>query len=88
MGRKVARESHYVTMARLAHDLASQQLPRYAHRNSPKRYTQPQLAACVLFAFHLGLSYRDMEEWLLASDQVCAVLGLGEVPDHTTLYRM
>lgn len=88
MGRKVARESHYVSMARVALNLASQQLPRYAHRNSPKRYTQPQLAACVLLAFHLGLSYRDMEEWLLASDKVCAVLGLQEVPDHTTLYRM
>ncbi len=32
-------------------------------------------------------SYRDMEEWLLASDQVCRALELPRVPDHTTLQR-
>jgi hypothetical protein len=37
--------------------------------------------------FYLDLSYRDMEEWLLASDQVCQALELPRVPDHTTLQR-
>jgi hypothetical protein len=32
-------------------------------------------------------TYRDMEEWLLASDAVCQALDLENVPDHTTLYR-
>jgi hypothetical protein len=36
---------------------------------------------------YLGKSYRDMEEWLLASDKVCQALELTVVPDHTTLYR-
>lgn len=37
--------------------------------------------------FYLNLSYRDREEWLLATAQVCRVLELPRVPDHTTLQR-
>src|SRR5215211_4125135 len=44
-------------------------------------------AACVLLTFYLKLSYRDMEEWLLATGQVCQVLQLPRVPDHSTLAR-
>jgi hypothetical protein len=86
MGQK--RESRYVCIARLAYVLARRALPAHTHRNSRKTYTQPQLAACVLMMFYMDLSYRDMEEWLLATEQVCAALELTEVPDHTTLYRM
>ncbi|RCK72737.1 MAG: Mobile element protein [Anaerolineae bacterium] len=62
-------------------------LPRYSHPKSPHHFTLPQLAACVLLMFYLDLSYRDMEEWLLASDRVCQELGLSRIPDHTTLQR-
>lgn len=81
------RESRYVTVARIAYHLAQEVLPRYSHPKSPHRYTLPQLAACVLLTFYLRLSYRDMEEWLLATDKVCDVLELKRVPDHTTLSR-
>ena len=60
----------------------------YTHRNSPKTYSLPQLATCAILKFYLDLPYRDMEEWLLASDQVCAVLELTSVPDHCTLARV
>lgn len=82
------RESRYVTMARMAYTITQAALPRYSHAKSPKRYTQPQLAACVMLLFYLDLSYRDMEEWLLASSTVCEVLELSEIPDHSTLARM
>jgi hypothetical protein len=81
------RESRYVTVARLAYGLAQASLPRYTHPKSPHRFTFPQRAACVMLMFYLNLSYRDMEEWLLASDQVCQVLALPAVPDHSTLER-
>lgn len=80
-------ESRYVRVARIAYGLTQRTLPRHSHPKSPHRYTFPQLAACVLLTFYLDLSYRDMEEWLLASDKVCQALELGQVPDHTTLYR-
>lgn len=87
MGVMSERESKYVRFARIAYWLAKKNLPLYSHPKSPHRFTQPQLAACVLLAFYMRLSYRDMEEWLLASDKVCAVLELKRVPDHSTLAR-
>lgn len=81
------RESRYVTVARLAYQIAQASLPRYSHAKSPQHFTLPQLAACVLLTFYLKLSYRDMEEWLLATDQVRLVLELPRVPDHSTLAR-
>ena len=84
---KTPRESRYVRVARIAYQLAQSRLPKYTHVKSPHRFTFPQLAACVLMAFYLDMSYRDMEEWLLATDQVRAVLELKEVPDHSTLSR-
>jgi Transposase DDE domain len=81
------RESRYVTVARLAYQLAQQTLPRYSHPKSPQTFTLPQLAACVLLTFYLKLSYRDMEQWLLATEQVRSALELPRVPDHSTLAR-
>ncbi len=68
------RESRYVKVARIAYHLTQEVLPRYSHPKSPHHFTLPQLAACVLLMYYLDLSYRDMEEWLLASDQICQVL--------------
>ncbi|OGO25900.1 MAG: hypothetical protein A2Y54_09585, partial [Chloroflexi bacterium RBG_16_51_16] len=81
------RESRYVKVVRIAYRLTQQALPRYSHPKSPHHFTLPQLAACVLMMFYLDISYRDMEEWLLATDQVCRELELPRVPDHTTLQR-
>jgi hypothetical protein len=81
------RESRYVKVARIAYHLTQQALPRYSHPKSPHHFTLHQLAACVLLMFYLDFSYRDMEEWLLASDQVCQALDLVRIPDHTTLQR-
>ncbi|MEM4655086.1 MAG: hypothetical protein QXL34_06340 [Thermosphaera sp.] len=38
-----------------------------------------------MLMFYLKLSYRRMEEWLLASDLACKELELLRVPDPTTL---
>lgn len=81
------RESRYVKVARIAYHLAQQSLPTYSHPKSPHHFTLPQLAACVLLTFYLNVSYRDMEEWLLATDKVCEALELPRVPDHSTLHR-
>ncbi len=81
------RESLYVKVARIAYGLTKKALPRYSHPKSKHRYTFQQLAACVLVMFYVNKSYRDMEEWLLASDQVLQALELEEVPDYSTLER-
>jgi hypothetical protein len=74
------RESRYVKVARIAYRLAQHTLPQYSHPKSPHHFTFPQLASCVLMAFYMRLSYRDMEEWLLATDAVCQALELPRVP--------
>jgi hypothetical protein len=81
------RESRYVKVARLAYAICQNALPSYAHKKSPHHFTFPQLAACVLVMNYLKLSYRDMEEWLLAADPVVEVLELPRIPDHSTLQR-
>jgi hypothetical protein len=85
--KRKRRESRYVTVARIAYDLAKKTLPQYSHPKSKHLYSFQQLAACVLLMFYVNKSYRDMEEWLLASDKILTVLELTEVPDHSTLQR-
>lgn len=81
------RESKYVKVARIAYRLCQEVVAPYSHLKSPHRFTQPQLFACVLLMFYVRKSYRDMEEWLLASEAVVKELELKEVPDHSTLNR-
>ena len=85
--KKKPHESRYVRFIRLAYGLTNTLLPHYRHRNSPKTYTQPQLVACVLLGCYLDMSWRELEDWLLASETVCRMLGLSAVPDHSTLFR-
>ena len=49
---------------------------------NPSGFELSQLAACVLMMFYLDLSYRGIDNWLLATDKVCQVLGIKRVPDH------
>lgn len=81
-------ESRYVTVARIACQMCKRTLRRYSHPNSPHTYTQAQVAACTLLVFYFNKSYRDGEELIKASDQICRLLALDTVPDHRTLCRM
>lgn len=81
------REKRFVTTAEIAYRLTSQRLAGYTHRHSRRNFELPQLAACVVMKFHLGLSYREMERWLSRNDEVCQIFGLPRVPDHTTLQK-
>ena len=62
-------------------------LDEHAHRFAPRRYTQPQLLACLLVKEYLGLDYRTAQEALEVSDGLRDALGLTVVPDYTTLWR-
>lgn len=81
------RKSRYVVFAELAYQLALKTFPTYSHAKSPHRFTLPQLIGCVLLMHYVRKSYRDMEEWLWATETVCQALDLETIPDHTTLYR-
>ena len=50
-------------------------LADYSHRNSPKKFTQPQLFACLVLKSSLGLDYRGLEGPLDETALLRAILG-------------
>jgi hypothetical protein len=76
-----------VRFARLALAIGQDTMPAYSHAKSPRRFTQPQLLACLLLRARLKLTYRATSDLLAASDGLRAAIGLGRVPDHSTLQK-
>jgi transposase len=62
-------------------------LSDYSHRNSPKKFTQPQLFACLVLKTSLGLDYRGLEGLLDDSADLCQLIGLESVPHYTTFQK-
>ena len=70
-----------------AHAAAKEALPEYAHRNSPKKFTQHQLFAClVLKAFH-KVDYRGIEAILADAPALREAIDMKRVPHFTTLHK-
>src|SRR6202051_2562999 len=59
-------------------------LPLYAHRFSPKKFTQPQLFACLVLKTFLKTDYRGLAAHLADHSDLRAVLALEVVPHFTT----
>lgn len=60
--------------------------PNYSHRNSPKRFTQPQLFALVVLKHFLKTDYRGVIQLVIDQSDLRRALGLKRVPHHSTLY--
>ena len=71
-------------VARHAVAAAAQVLPAYAHRYSPKKYTQPQLFACLVLKTFLKTDYRGLAAHRADHSDLRAALGLTAVPHFTT----
>lgn len=71
-------------VARQALSLATAVLPRYAHRYSPKKFTQPQLFTCLVLKTFFKTDYRGLAAQLRDHSDLRAVLGLTSVPHFTT----
>lgn len=84
-----ADDNPLIRFARLALAVGRDALPDYSHKKSPRRFTQPQLLACLLLRARLKLTYRAVADLLGASDGLRDALGLvgGRVPDHSTLQK-
>jgi hypothetical protein len=74
-----------VRLARMALAAAQEALPDYAHTNSPHKFTQPQLFACLVLKDFFKIDYRGLctrlREWL----ELREALGLTHVPHYSTL---
>jgi len=74
-------------VARQGLAVGNQALPLYAHRYSPKVYTQPQLFACLVLKTFFKTDYRGLTAHLEDHSDLRAVLGLKRVPHFTTLQK-
>jgi hypothetical protein len=59
-------------------------LRRYAHKFSPKKFTQHQLFACLVLKTFLKTDYRGLAAHLADHSDLRAVLGLAVIPHFTT----
>ena len=62
-------------------------LPAYSHPCSPKKFTQPQLFACLVLKAFFKTDYRGVVAVLADCGDLTAALGLECVPHFTTLQK-
>jgi hypothetical protein len=70
-----------------AYLIGSLALPPYAHLYSPKKFTQPQLFACLALKEFLQLDYRKLVGLLSDSPELCNAIDLAVVPHFTTFQK-
>lgn len=74
-------------VALVALKVAEKSLPRYAHRFSPRLYTQSQLFACLVLKVFFRTDYRGVTAMLEDLPDLRQTLGLQRVPHFTTLQK-
>ena len=72
-------------LARLSLQIAQASLPAYAHKFSPKRYTQPQLFSIWVLRPFFKTDYRGIVVRLAEWAALRSTLGLKQVPNYSTL---
>jgi len=75
-----------LSVAREALAAAEGAFRAYSCRKSPRKFTQPQLAACLVVKEFLRLDYRGVQTLLAEWSDLREVLGLRCVPHFTTLW--
>ena len=75
-----------LTVAQEALKAGQESLRNYRRRKSPKKFTQPQLFACLVVKEFRRLDYRGI--WVLLQEwsELRNILGLKKVPHFTTLW--
>jgi len=66
---------------------ARRALPAYAHRYSPKKFTQHQLFACLVLKNFLKTDYRGVVAHLADAPALAAAIELDRLPHFTTLQK-
>ncbi len=74
-------------VARQALAVGAQALRLYAHKNSPRKFTQPQLFSCLVLKTFFKTDYRGAEQLLTDLPQLTDALRLEQVPHFTTLQK-
>ena len=67
--------------------IARASLPAHSHKNSPKKFSQHQLFACLVLKNFLRTDYRGLVESLADCDSLCNAIELESVPHFTTFQK-
>ena len=67
--------------------IAKASLPAHRHRNSPKKFTQHQLFACLVLKNFLKTDYRGLVEYLADCDSLADAIELVCIPHYTTFQK-
>lgn len=76
-----------ISVLTTAYRIGQKTLHRYSHPCSPKKFTQPQLFACLVLKEFLKLGYRGLEAALSDFAELRSAIQLKGVPDFTTLQK-
>ena len=71
----------------MAYQVGQRTLRAYAHRFSPKKFTQPQLFAALVLKEFLQFDYRKLSQFFLDAPEFRAAIKLHEVPHFTTFQK-
>ena len=74
-------------VAQLAYITAQRCVPAYRHEFSPKKFTQHQLAACLVLKEFFRTDYRGLAEILKDSSDLKRILELKTIPHFTTFQK-
>jgi len=75
---KITKSPRKVAVA--AYKIAKSTLSQYAHRYSPKKFTQPQLFTCLVLKIFFKTDYRGIVAILSDSPDLCKSFDLTKVP--------
>lgn len=70
-----------------AYRVGQRHLPTYAHRCSPKKFTQPQLFACLVLKEFYRLDYRKLAAFLKDTPDLAKTIELDLIPHFTTFHK-
>ena len=71
----------------VAYEAATRALPAHRHKFSPKKFTQPQLLACLVLKEFLRTDYRGLAEHLADHPDLGRLIDLEVVPHYTTFRK-
>jgi hypothetical protein len=71
----------------VAYEAACRALPAHRHKFSPKKFTQPQLMACLVLKEFSCLDYRGLAVHLADHPDLGTLIGLKAVPHFTTFQK-
>ena len=83
MARSMTKSA--LKLAQLSFQVAQESLPAYAHKFSPKRYTQHQLFAILALRQFFKTDYRGIVVLLDEWSELRSTLGLKQMPNYSTL---